>query len=240
MEPIRVFLAEADPSMRRLIQGFFTEQDDLLLCGQAGDGHEALTLIEQTRPHVLLLSLELPGLDGLTVLRRLKEHPPQPPLSVVVVSRFADQQVIHYALSLGVQYYLIKPVSYCDLLQTIRRLAQPAIALKQRGASLLQDMLSCEKARQGKPSKGLLAAASAAAALAEAAGKNLLLKEAYYDSISTEHTDYACVEKNIRYLVTCIHTIGSERYQAMMGGLPTTKPDNDTFLRALAHLIGQD
>lgn len=238
MDIIRILLAEADQGVQTLATAFFQDHADLQLCGITGDGYETVELVHALRPQVLLLSLTLPGLDGLAVLRRLQEAPADTMPAVIVCSPFSDQRLVDYALSLGARYYLVKPVSYLDLPDTIRALT--ADCPDTRAEQLLLDMLRTpDESGEPRHSKGLAAAAAAAAALARPNGTSMLLKEAYFKTISTEHTDYACVEKNIRYLVGRIHRAGTDTYQSVMGTLPPCRPDNDTFLRALARKLLQ-
>ena len=194
--PIRILLAEDDTAARTLLNDFFAPLEDMAVCAAARDGYEALELLERERPDVVLLDLIMPGLDGLGVLQQLRAHPVVPRPKVIVLSRVASSHVVSYAFSLGADYYLIKPVHLATLPGLIRVLYQDP--LEQAAAALLADM--------GGGGLGAEAAAIAAAALAGARGKHMLLKQAYLPAMRRGRTSYACVEKNIREMVRRIHS----------------------------------
>lgn len=227
--PIRILLAEDDTAARTLLNDFFAPLEDMAVCAAARDGYEALELLERERPDVVLLDLIMPGLDGLGVLQQLRAHPVVPRPKVIVLSRVASSHVVSYAFSLGADYYLIKPVHLATLPGLIRVLYQDP--LEQAAAALLADM--------GGGGLGAEAAAIAAAALAGARGKHMLLKQAYLPAMRRGRTSYACVEKNIREMVRRIHSAAPPEYCALMGGRPEKRPSNDCFLRRLADRAAQ-
>lgn len=222
--PIRVLAVEDDPAARALLAAALKELPGVELCGAAADGLEGLELTERLRPDAVLLDLIMPGLDGLGFLRALdRQRRP----TVVVVSQAANQDLVRYALALGASYYLVKPVNYHTLPPLLEGLClQPLV---QRGVELLEAM--------GAQGRGVWAAARAAAVLAREDGA--LLKQAYAPTIAAEQTNYAGVEKNIRAMVDKLHHAASPGYQALLGCLPSARPNNLTFLQALARALGE-
>ena len=229
MEKIRVLLAEDERAARVMLREFFQEQPDMELCACARDGFEALELIRECAPDVLLLDLILPGLDGMEVLELLKRRPPERAPAAIVTSQVSDTGLIRKCLKLGARFYLVKPLDLNRLLRLIREICAGGSPEKE-AKKLLGEM--------GAPKcMGLDYAAEAAAALAGDGTGRMLLKEAYYDIIVRERTTGACVEKNIRHAVKKIHEQGREPYRAMMGGLPPRQPGNGVFLRRLAEKL---
>jgi len=83
----------------------------------ARDGEEAMQRVEaweqgEPLPLVVLLDLKLPKVDGLTVLRRIKEHPRLRSIPVVVLTTSSEDSDVRTAYQLGVNSYIIKPVSF--------------------------------------------------------------------------------------------------------------------------------
>jgi CheY-like chemotaxis protein len=86
----------------------------------AGGGHEALqTLRQGCAPQIVLLDLQMPGMDGLETLRRLRDDYPQ--LKVIICSAEDDPWKIAQARSLGAHAYLLKPIQHLYLSAAIER-----------------------------------------------------------------------------------------------------------------------
>ena len=223
--PIRVLVVEDDPGARALLSAVLTGMEGLELCGLAADGVEGLELVEKLRPDAVLLDLIMPGLDGLGFLRLLdrKKRP-----VVVVASQAAGDPLIRHTLALGASYYLVKPLNLQSLPDLLEGLCLQPLVLQAQ--ELLEDM--------GARGRGVAAAARAAAVLAR--DESALLKQAYAPTIAAEGANYAGVEKNIRAMVDKLHHTARPGYQALLGGLPATRPSNLVFLRALARMLTED
>ncbi|GAA1728340.1 response regulator transcription factor [Aeromicrobium alkaliterrae] len=117
--------------VREGIRGLLRLADDVVVLGEAADGHEALELIGRTRPDVVLLDLQMPGLDGIGVLGALAETEDPPP--VLVLTTFDDDELVLRALGGGARGYLLKDVSLDQLVAAVRTVAgggtvaQPAV-----------------------------------------------------------------------------------------------------------------
>jgi DNA-binding NarL/FixJ family response regulator len=72
MERIRVLLVDDDVFVRQGLRQYLEQSPDIAIAGEAGDGEEALRLVEGLAPDILLLEVELPGLSGVEVARRLQ------------------------------------------------------------------------------------------------------------------------------------------------------------------------
>lgn len=116
---IRIVIADADEDFRYLLSETLDCEDDLWVVGTASDGGAAMLLAAQEKPDVLLLDLMLPEIDGVEVLRRLK-NTGQPPIAIVV-SAFFNQQTFSLCSELGAYYFLPKPCDVSALVELIRR-----------------------------------------------------------------------------------------------------------------------
>ena len=114
---IRILLIEDNDPNRQLLD------DYLNYCGykvlSLAEGSEFFTAIAQFQPHVILLDLKLPDIDGYTLLQELQQYPDEAKVPVIVVSAFAFHADQQRALSLGAKRYLVKPVGLNQLKQAI-------------------------------------------------------------------------------------------------------------------------
>jgi len=103
MGAIRTVVVDDEKLARDRLVGFLAGLDDVSLLGQAADGVEALRLIEEERPDLVFLDVQMPGMDGFEVLKALREPPPH-----VVFSTAYDEYAIR-AFKVGAVDYLLKP-----------------------------------------------------------------------------------------------------------------------------------
>ena len=117
---IRILLADANPDFGKLLQERIAAEPGVELAGIAPDGPEALNMVRQLQPDLLLLDLVLPRLDGLEVLRRLPETGHRCP--VIVLSGFINNQVVADCAARGADYFMPKPCDVGALLERARQL----------------------------------------------------------------------------------------------------------------------
>lgn len=103
---IRVVLAEDHTLVRIGMRLLLESMPDVTVVGEASDGHEALRLIEQHRPDLVLMDLAMPGLSGLEAVRLSRARFHEVP--ILVVSMHADEAYVHQALLAGAAGYLLK------------------------------------------------------------------------------------------------------------------------------------
>lgn len=108
MEKLNVLLVDDNPRITSMIENILMEDEEINVVGVAEDGMEALGMIEETKPDLVLLDLIMPKLDGLGVLERLQEKEGKRP-DVIVVSGIAQEKITDTAFALGASYYLLKP-----------------------------------------------------------------------------------------------------------------------------------
>jgi two-component system LytT family response regulator len=113
---LRVVIADDEGPARGLLRRLLDELEDVVVVGEAADGAEALTVIEAQRPDLALLDLQMPELDGLSVVRHLRKD--RAPL-VAFVTAFDEYAV--QAFEVHAVDYLLKPVERARLAATIAR-----------------------------------------------------------------------------------------------------------------------
>jgi len=118
---IRVCLVEDQTLVRQGIQTLLELADDIDVIAEAKDGEEALRIIPQGKPDVVLLDMYLPKRNGLEVLNELKQSESLPP--TLILTTFDEDKLVIGALQAGAKGYLLKDVSLDQLTSAIRTLA---------------------------------------------------------------------------------------------------------------------
>ncbi len=114
-----VLLADASEEFRAMLQEAIEQAGEFTVAASTGDGREALRLVEDQRPDLLLMDVALPALDGLGLLKLLKDQGKYMP-KTIIVSAFCGNQVLADAEKLGVCYYLPKPCEPNSLLERMQ------------------------------------------------------------------------------------------------------------------------
>ena len=117
-KPIRVLLVDDHAVVRSGLGAFLTAFDDLELAGEASSGERAITMCQHVQPDVVLMDLVMPGMDGATATRKIREQCPQ--IQVIALTSFKEQELVQGALQAGAIGYLLKDISAAELANAIR------------------------------------------------------------------------------------------------------------------------
>jgi len=120
MTPIRVMLADDHALFRAGIRSLLDTIEGVEIVGEARDGHEALRLVAERRPDVLLLDVALPQLNGIEVAERLRDTPGT---RVLILSMFANEEYVLRSLRAGAAGYLLKDSTVVELASALRSVA---------------------------------------------------------------------------------------------------------------------
>lgn len=115
---IRVLIADDHPVVRQGLRTFLGVQDDMEVVGEGGDGAETVSLAESLAPDIILLDLKMPGVDGLTALRELRERGVE--ARVLVLTSAGERARVLPVVRAGAAGYLYKDVDPQALVQAIR------------------------------------------------------------------------------------------------------------------------
>lgn len=121
MSKIRIMIADNNREICDTLAQFIGIQEDMEMVGVAYDGIEALQVLDQTKPDVLILDITMPYLDGIGVLERLGEREQKP--MVIVLTAFEQEAMIQRLISMGATYYMVKPFDANTLFERIRQFA---------------------------------------------------------------------------------------------------------------------
>ncbi len=114
--PLRVLVAEDDALVALSLRGHLTELGHEVV-GEARNGEEAVQLVAEAQPDVILMDIKMPDMDGLTASKAIME---QTPSAIVILTSYADDAFVHAADLIGVMNYLIKPVDEKELGPALR------------------------------------------------------------------------------------------------------------------------
>ena len=121
-EPIRVLITDDHFIVRQGLRLVLNTAADIELVGEAVNGEEALKLTLEHRPHVVLMDLRMPVMDGLTAIEALKKEHPE--VAVIILTTYNEDKMMLRGLQLGAQGYLLKDTERDTLLNTIRAAAR--------------------------------------------------------------------------------------------------------------------
>jgi DNA-binding NarL/FixJ family response regulator len=116
--PITVLIADDHPVVRQGLQVLLSVQDDIDVVGEAADGEQAVAMAARLKPDVILLDLKLPGMDGIEVLRELRDCGLA--TRALVLTSASDQALVTLAVQAGAAGFLYKDVDPDALVRALR------------------------------------------------------------------------------------------------------------------------
>lgn len=138
MSKIRVLLADDHETVRQALRLLLDGQHDIEVVGEAADGTTALQQAERLHPHLVVMDLTMPGMNGLTATRTIRAA--HPDVKVIALTRHGDEAYVKELVRAGASGYVLKQSASTELLRAIRAVAggQPymdaTIAARERDA----------------------------------------------------------------------------------------------------------
>jgi DNA-binding NarL/FixJ family response regulator len=120
-EPIGVLVADDHPLFRDGLRGLLTSAEDLELVGEAETGDEAVELALAHQPDVIVMDVQMPGMNGIEATRRITAASPH--VGVLVLTMFEDDDSVFAAMRAGALGYLLKGSAQDEILRAIRSVA---------------------------------------------------------------------------------------------------------------------
>lgn len=132
---IKVLVVDDHPPFAQGLAALLEQQSDMKPVGVAGNAEQALKLVQEVTPDVVVMDISMPGMSGIEATKRIKEQFPE--VVVLVLSAYGHQPYLLSALTAGAAGYLLKSVPLRELLNAIRSLRAGETVLDQSLASKL-------------------------------------------------------------------------------------------------------
>lgn len=243
---ISVLIADDNNQLADELSAYINIQNGMSTAAIAADGEEAWSLILETRPDIVILDMVMPKLDGMGVLKRIRELPEKP--VVIAYSVSALQRTIENAVNLGADYYLLKPQSCERVVDIIRELTEPnTVAVSSTAPKKEVDLeaLVTEFIHElGVPAhiKGYQYIRTAIMMVVENMDMlNYITKQLYPEIAHAYNTTASRVERAIRHSIEVAWTRGKpETMNEIFGYTIHTgkgKPTNSEFIAMVADRI---
>jgi NarL family two-component system response regulator LiaR len=143
-EPITILIVDDHTVVRQGVRTLLDMHPDLQVVGEAESAEEALPLVEQLVPDVVLLDLLLPGMNGVEATRQMKRISPR--TQIVVLTSYAEDEHVFPALRAGALSYLLKDIRPRELAESIRKAARGESVLHSRvAARMIQEVREAKR-----------------------------------------------------------------------------------------------
>ena len=146
--PIRVLIADDHRFFRDGVRALLESLPDFAVIGEATNGHEAIALAVQHRPDVVLMDLQMPGLNGVEATRRILQAHPQ--AGVLIVTMFEDTDSVLATMRAGARGYILKDADEDELIRSIHAVAKGEALFGAAVAKRLLQYISRVTPRAGR------------------------------------------------------------------------------------------
>lgn len=135
-EKIRVLIVDDLPETRENVRKLLQFESDVEVIAQAGTGEHAVEMAKEHRPDIILMDINMPGLDGIAASRAIVQNVPT--TQIIIMSVQSEADYLRRAMLAGARDFLMKPFSGDELITAIRRVHQMRPAMEERIASPVQ------------------------------------------------------------------------------------------------------
>lgn len=141
---VKLFLADDHTILREGLKLIIEDVPHYTVVGEAGDGKEALEMIEKLKPHIAILDISMPTMSGIDVVRYMKKYVPES--KIIILSRHDNEEYVKELLKSGVNGYVLKDDAGDDLLRAIDAVLKDNVYLSPGVATrVVSDYVAIEK-----------------------------------------------------------------------------------------------
>lgn len=139
---IRILIVDDQKTIRETIKTWLTPVNDFEVVGTAVNGYDAIAQVKKLQPNIVLMDIEMPGLDGLEATKSIIQQYPQ--TKILILTSDDRDNLISQSLSVGAEGYLLKNMSSAEIIKAIRFVSEgytrikPSIGITDRHTNLLQ------------------------------------------------------------------------------------------------------
>lgn len=250
MNNIKVLLVDDDKELCNVLATKLNGEGDFTVCGMASDGVEALSLIENDPPDVVLLDMILPQIDGLGVLEKMATMNLAKKPQVLLMSVIGDDQFIRHGFGLGANYYLVKPFDSSIVAKRIRQMYETSLVSSATNLGGINQMENLERCvtrviqSMGVPAhvKGYQYLRDAIIFVVEESNLMGAVTKELYPLVGDKHdTTASRVERAIRHAIELAWDRGNidviNKYFGYTVNMAKGKPTNSEFIAIIADRI---
>ncbi len=128
----RLLIIDDHEMVREGLKAMLVTEPDFCIVGDASNGAQALELIDQLHPDIVLLDIRLPDTSGIEVCRAINERFPK--TSVIILTTFTDENLVAQCIQAGARGYIVKDIERFDLKKAIRAVARGEAAIDSKAA----------------------------------------------------------------------------------------------------------
>jgi two-component system response regulator (stage 0 sporulation protein A) len=237
MDPIRVLIVDESPAARESVEETLNDKDGVKVVGSVGNGLDALDMLQSQTVDVLITDLEVPALDGFLLIEAIRDMGLKETTGVIVLTRLMREDFVHRAMSLDVDYYMLKPFDPRIVGRRVMDWRRP----KDRDALSLDERITEVLFSAGIPAhiKGYYFLREAVKAVVEDPDViNAITKELYPEVACRFNTSALRVERAICHAISVAWSKGRMKNICRAdGGQPyllQSRPANGKFIALIA------
>ncbi len=149
VSPIRILIADDHAVVREGIRMILESEPDFEVVGEATTGREAVDLVRRVRPHVVVMDISMPQMNGVEATREIRRISPE--THVLILTMHEDESYVFQLLQLGAAGYVLKRAAASDLVEAVRAAARgEAFLYPSVARSVVQDYLERLRAGEGR------------------------------------------------------------------------------------------
>lgn len=139
MAGIKMMIVDDHDMVRKGLKAYLLTEPDFQIVGEASNGKEAVTLVNEMNPDVILMDLIMPEMTGIEATKEIM--PLRPNTKIIIITSFYDDEQVFPAIEAGAFSYLLKTASADEIISTIRKAVQDESVIEQKVAQKMMNQL---------------------------------------------------------------------------------------------------